>query len=75
MNITKTILKADIAVDKAKQYIMNMHNKTKDNRAAEMVEVAIVIGVVIAAASVFGVLGNSIKSRINEAVKQVNGNH
>ena len=71
--LTKFIMKTDAAVEKAKSRALSLHHRMQKNRAAEMMEVAVVVGVVIALIAVFQQLQNAVGSKIQDAATKVSG--
>ena len=71
--LTKFIMKTDAAVEKAKSRALSLHHRMQKNRAAEMMEVAVVVGVVIALIAVFQQLQKAVGSKIQDAVIKVSG--
>lgn len=71
--LTKFIMKTDAAVEKAKSRALSLHHRMQKNRAAEMMEVAVVVGVVIALIAVFQQLQKAVGSKIQDAVTKVSG--
>lgn len=70
---TKFIVKTDAAVEKAKSRALSLHHRMQKNRAAEMMEVAVVVGVVIALIAVFQRLQNAVGDKIGKAADSVSG--
>lgn len=70
---TKFIVKTDAAVEKAKSRALSLHHRMQKNRAAEMMEVAVVVGVVIALIAVFQQLQKAVGSKIQDAATKVSG--
>lgn len=70
---TKFIVKTDVAVEKAKSRALSLHHRMQKNRAAEMMEVAVVVGVVIALVKAFQYLQDAVGDKIHEAGDSVKG--
>ena len=70
---TKFIVKTDVAVEKAKSRALSLHHRMQKNRAAEMMEVAVVVGVVIALIAVFQQLQKAVGDKISDAATKVSG--
>lgn len=71
--LTKFIMKTDAAVEKAKSRALSLHHRMQKNRAAEMMEVAVVVGVVIALIAVFQQLQKAVGGKIQDAATKVGG--
>lgn len=61
----------DALVEKAKEKRQILHEKAKDNRGAEMLEIAMVIGVVIGIYGAFQLLKNNVNKSITNAASKV----
>jgi Flp pilus assembly pilin Flp len=69
--ITKLIMKSDTCFETVKDRVQAFHQRAKKNRGAEMMEVAIVVGVVIAMLGAFEVLQNAVGDSITNAANKV----
>lgn len=71
--VTKMIAKADCLAEKAKSCVAKLHKEAKNNRGAEMMEIALVVGVIVGIYSAFKLLQNSVTQALDRARTAVEG--
>lgn len=69
--VTKMIAKTDCFIESAKARAKDLHKKARDDRGAEMLEIALVVGVVIGIYGAFRLLQGSVTNSLNEARNSV----